>query len=481
MTNPEEGAFYMYRIGLTSKLRFFAASKSAHIWLFIAPFVVASLYWHWKPLLSPFVSGELVVLTRESPTTYYLDSEGNPAGFEYDLIAEFAKEHGWKLKLEVAQDVDSLIAATADRHAHIAAAGLTITSARAGRLRFGPPYAHERELVVCGPQVKGPTTFAELSKVRLEVVKGSSHAERLMELRQAYPELRWVEMEDHSTEELLERVASGLSDCTVADSSTFNVVSNFMPSLSAAMNLTDDRDIAWAMPMNTDLRLRQAVSDFFREIRADGRLDMLRKRYFGQAHRLAEADVQGILTKRLSLLPKLKPAFVNAQEESGLDWRLLAALAYQESQWNPLATSPTGVRGIMMLTSDTADRLGIPDRLDVRASILGGAQYLNMLKDSLPARIPEPDRTWIALAAYNLGMGHLEDARRLTQKLGKNPDSWNDVKNVLPMLSKPAYAPDLRLGYARGGEARMLAENVRIYYAILKRFEASGFEISAAN
>jgi membrane-bound lytic murein transglycosylase F len=478
MAKPEEGAFYMYRIGLTRKLHFFATSKSAHLWLLLAPIIAASLYWHWRPLLSPFVSGELVVLTRESTTTYYLDADGKPAGFEYDLATEFAKEHGWTLKLEVAQDIDTLIDETARGKVHLAAAGLAVTTARAGQLRFGPAYGHERELVVCGPDVKKPTSFAMLSGLRLEVVKGSSHAERLLELRQAYPDLHWVEVEGHSTEDLLERVSTGLSDCTVADSSTFNVMWNFLPALSVAMALTDSRDIAWAMPMNTDMRLRQALADFFQEIRADGRLDRLRERYFGHVHRLAEADVQGILMKRTRLLPKLKSAFVRAQEASGLDWRLLAALAYQESQWDPLATSPTGVRGIMMLTGETADRLGVPDRLDVKASVLGGARYLNMLKDELPERIPEPDRTWIALAAYNLGMGHLEDARRLAQKLGKDPNSWGDLKDVLPMLAKQGYAANLRLGYARGGEARTLAENVRVYYDILKRFEPSEFAIA---
>jgi membrane-bound lytic murein transglycosylase F len=467
----------MYRIGLTRKLHFFATSKSAYLWLFIAPFAVASLYWHWRPLPSPYVSGELVVLTRESPTTYYLDAEGKPVGFEYDLVAEFAKEQGWTLKFEVAQDVDNLVDEIADGKAHLAAAGLTVTAARAGRMRFGPPYGHERELVVCGPGVKKPASFDDLSQVRLEVVKGSSHAERLLELRQAYPNLKWVEVEGHSTEDLLERTSSGLTDCTVADESTFNVVWNFMPNLGTAMVLTDNRDVAWAMPMNTDIRLRQALEDFFRKIRADGRLAQLRERYFGHDHRIAEADVQGLLIRRTNLLPNLKQAFVRAQEKSGLDWRLLAALAYQESQWNPLATSPTGVRGIMMLTSDTADRMGVPDRLDVQSAILGGARYLNMLKDELPDRITEPDRTWIALAAYNLGMGHLEDARRLAQKLGKNPNSWNDLKDVLPMLAKARYATELRLGIARGGEARLLAENVRIYYNILKRLEPSGFTI----
>lgn len=428
-------------------------------------------FWAWFPLSSPFNSGELVVLTRQSPTTYYLDANDEPAGFEYDLVAEFARRQGFELKFIVSDNVADLMSGVASGHAHLAAAGLSVTSERASRLRFGPTYANERELVVCGTRANKPGSYAELAKVRLEVIRGSSHSERLMELRQAHPDLRWVEVDGYSTEELLERAATGLTDCTVADASTFDVVWNYWPNLGVAMALTENRDIAWVMPKNADMRLRQAVADFFRSIRADGWLERLKERYFGHLRRLEEADVQGVLTKRTRQLPKLKPHFQRAQDETGQDWRLLAALAYQESQWNHLARSPTGVRGIMMLTSETADRMGVADRLDPEASILAGARYLAMLKEQLPARIAEPDRTWMALAAYNLGMGHFEDARRLAQKLDKDPDSWRDVKEVLPMLAKSSYTSRLRLGYARGGEARVLTENVRIYYDILKRFE----------
>lgn len=436
-------------------------------------------FWLWSPLSSPFESGELVVLTRPSPTTYYLDADDQPTGYEYDLVAEFARRQGLQLKIEVADSVTDLIGDMIAGRAHLAAAWITVTSDRAGRLRFGPSYAHERELVVCGPRVERPAGLADLAGLRLEVVKGSSHVERLLEVRQAYPDLRWVEMEATSTEEMLERAASGLSDCTIADASTFDVVWNFWPKLVVAMALTESRDIAWALPKNADMRLRQALADFFRAVRQDGWLERLRERYFGHLRRLDEADVQGILTRRSRQLPALKPHFRQAQAATGQDWRLLAALAYQESQWNHLATSPTGVRGVMMLTSETADRMGVADRLDPGESILAGARYLAMLKEQLPARIAEPDRTWMALAAYNLGMGHLEDARRLAQKLGKNPDAWVDVKDVLPLLAKSNYAGKLRLGFARGGEARILAENVRIYYDILKRFEPADLGLGA--
>ncbi|NTV94319.1 MAG: membrane-bound lytic murein transglycosylase MltF [Thiobacillus sp.] len=461
----------MHKFSLTSGPSHFARLNVLRFAVLAALLAAILVYWAWFPLSSPFDSQRLVVMTRQSPTTYYLDADGNPAGFEYDLAAEFARRQGLELKVTVADSVADLLSGVVRNQAHFAAGWLAETSERNGRVRFGPAYANERELVVCGPGIKTPETLGDLAGVRLEVVKGSSHAERLMEVRQAFPALRWLEVGTTSTEELLERVATGLSDCTVADASTFDVIWNYWPKLVVAMALTENRDIAWVLPKNADMRLRQAVADFFRSIREDGWLDRLKERYFGHLRRLDEADVEGILTRRGRFLPELRAHFEHAQGETGLDWRLLAALAYQESQWNASATSPTGVRGIMMLTTETADRLGVSDRLNPAESILAGARYLIMLRDQLPERIPEPDRTWMAMAAYNLGMGHLEDARRLAQALKKNPDAWHDLKDILPLLAKSSYAGRLRLGFARGGEARMLTENVRIYYDILKRFE----------
>ena len=139
----------------------------------------------------------------------------------------------------------------------------------------------------------------------------------------------------------------------------------------------------------------------------------------------------------------------------------------QESQWDPSAQSETGVRGIMQITEDTARRLGITDLLDPAQNVLGAARYLHDLKDKLPERIHEPDRTWLALAAYNIGLGHLEDARILAQKQKLNPDLWSDVKKVLPLLANPEYYEEAKLGYARGGMPVAFVDRVRGYYDVL--------------
>lgn len=211
---------------------------------------------------------------------------------------------------------------------------------------------------------------------------------------------------------------------------------------------------------------------FIERVRKDGTLARLEERYFGHVRRLKQIDIEKFFGQIETTLPKLRKHFQDAERITGIDWRLIAALAYQESHWDPFATSYTNVRGMMMLTEETADRLGVSNRLDARESIIGGARYLNILKDTLPADVEEPDRTWLALAGYNIGPGHLNAARTIGRQLKANPNAWYDMKRVLPLLAKPQYYNRLKSGRARGGEAVILVENIRSYYDILTRNEA---------
>ena len=178
-------------------------------------------------------------------------------------------------------------------------------------------------------------------------------------------------------------------------------------------------------------------------------------------------DAEVLQEKMRTVLPQYRSLFHDGQEKSGIEWRLLAAIAYQESQWDPTATSATGVRGIMQITEDTAKHLGLRDLLDPAQNVVAAARYLRDLKAKLPARIHEPDRTWLALAAFNIGLGHLEDARVLAQKQKLNPDLWSDVKKVLPLLALPEYYEHAKLGYARGGMPVAFVDRVRGYYDVL--------------
>ena len=271
--------------------------------------------------------------------------------------------------------------------------------------------------------------------------------------------------------ELLERVARGEIDLVATDRVNYNMASNFHPELSIAMPLKIKSEIAWALPHNASKRFVDEINAFIARIRSNGLLARLADLHFGHVERLDDDDVTALLQRIQTRLPRYKSYFMEAEQLTGIDWRLIASIAYQESQWDPLATSYTGVRGMMMLTAETADRLRVSNRLDARESIKGGARYFSMLRDQLAREVPEPDRTWMAVAAYNLGMGHMNGARAIARRLGKDNTAWLPMKSVLPLMSRPAFAAQLKAGPARGGEAVIMTENVRNYFDIISRFE----------
>ena len=424
-----------------------------------------------RPVPPPETSGELWVGTRNSPTSYYIGPDGEPAGFEHDLIQAFSQSQNWSLNWKEKNSPDALFDLLDSHHIHMAAAALPRAVVTDRRLIAGPVLFETPVHIVYRTGDKRPRSMAELSGKKLALIIGSGHTPILMRQKRKHPGLSWSALENVWPEELLAQLQAGHYDAVVINGMEFDPMRSVYPGLAVAFDVGDTQKIVWALPTRSSQALRNALARFVEQARKDGTIKRIYERYFGHVKQLDSSDIVGILQRRPQRLPELRQHFHEAQTLAGIDWRLLAAIGYQESQWNPLATSPTGVRGLMMLTGQTADRMGITNRLDARQSILGGARYLALMKESLPARIPEPDRTWLALAAYNQGQGHMEDARRIAQARGGSPDSWADVKEALPYLSRGTYSSVMKYGYARGGEALHFAENIRNYYDILLRLE----------
>lgn len=427
-----------------------------------------------KPLPTVQQSHELVVVTYNNPATYYVNGNNDFAGLEYDLVRLFAKELGpdIKVKFLVVGGVDEVIPTLLKGKAHIAAASLGMTRLRSHLVRFGPTYQEVQPQVVVNREVaKKPKKVSELTGMSLEVPFGSSSAETLSEIATQLPSLKWRGIRKAGADELLEKVADSSLDATIADSHLVAMVQNYYPNLEVAFDFGLAQKLAWAFPKTGEEWVFQKSRSFFARIQKDGTLRNLLDRYYGHSERLNTMDVTAFLINSRTLLPKYLSLFRQAQETTGVDWRLLAAISYQESHWDTYSTSPTNVRGLMMLTDDTADRLGVTDRLDPKQSIPAGARYVLMLKDEIPMRIPEPDRTWLALAAYNIGIAHLEDARILAKRLKLNPDSWADVKKTLPLLNQAEYYSTLKYGFARGGAPVVFVESIRTYYKILEKYE----------
>jgi membrane-bound lytic murein transglycosylase F len=331
---------------------------------------------------------------------------------------------------------------------------------------FGPPYQQVREHLIFRQGDPRPRRLDQTYDGHIEVVASSAHAATLEQLRVYYSNLSWVENPAVETEELLYRLSRREFDYTVADSNEFAIGRAFHPEIRIAFDLSGGKALAWAVDAR-DSSLLKRVTAFFSSTRAEGRLASILDTYYGGTDRFDYIQARVFMEHIESRLPQYRHWFKEAASEVGVDWRLLAAVGYQESHWDPGATSHTGVRGLMMLTEETAQALNVGDRLDPRASIFGGAQYFVWLREQIPKRILEPDRTWFTLAAYNVGVGHLEDARILTQMHGKDPDSWNDVREHLPLLTQEKWYSRVKRGYARGWEPVRFVENIRGYIDIL--------------
>ena len=293
-------------------------------------------------------------------------------------------------------------------------------------------------------------------------------AEDLERLRVHYPDLELVTHDGKDSFDLLEMVEYGKILYAVAGSNEVAYARISLPELRVGFDLTGPEPLGWAVRKSPqDDSLIKAIREFHDHVRGNGQLAGAIERFYGLAGAFDYVEARSFIDRYHERLPELEPYFMSAASEFGFDWRLLAAVSYQESHWNKAARSPTGVRGLMMLTQQTARQVGISDRLDPVLSVHGGARYLTTLVDRVPGRIPEPDRTWFALAAYNVGFGHLEDARVITQKNGGDPDTWADVKKSLPLLTEHKWYSQTRYGYARGHEPVRFVENIRRYHDML--------------
>ncbi len=417
-------------------------------------------YTHLNKPLSSWRDEELVVAIAQ-------DSTLSDEEFSKQLAQQFADHLFVPLKILLVP-TDKLEETLRQHKAHFSASGFRPDQKNSGLL-LGPGYLNSMEQLAYNRNNVAPRRPKNLAGLRIAVVAGSNHEKALIALRETVPDLKWESRSGQTVEDLLKEVAQGSLDCTVANHEQISQMLNYYDEIAVAFDIGKSAKLAWAFPGNAENELIAKTEQFFAEIQKNGELNNLLDRYYGHNDRLAPLDAAAFIEETASTLPKYRRLFEKAGKAINEDWRLIAAMAYQESRWDPLATSMTNVRGMMMLTETTADQMNVSNRLDARESIMAGAKYLALIKSQLPKQIQEPERTWMALSAYNQGQGHLEDARVLTQRKGGNADSWVDVKKWLPALSRPAYFEKLKHGYARGGEAVIFVENVRAYYDMLSR------------
>lgn len=407
--------------------------------------------------------GTLRVGTLNNQLSYYIGPDG-PTGLDYELAKRFANDLGVKLEMKPAYRLAELFPALERGEIDMIAAGLSQTPERLKSFRAGPTYYYVSQQIVYKKGQWRPRNLKQLidKQVPLVVVKGSHFEDTLITTQQDNPGLVFRSDDNSDVNDLMQKVAKGELALTMADSVELSLTQRIYPSLALAFEVTEDQPISWFMRRSDDESLYALLIEFFGQLKQSGKLAKLEEKYLGHVESFDYVDTRAFIRALDKTLPKWEPLFKKHAKE--FDWRLIAALAYQESHWNPVAKSPTGVRGMMMLTLPTAKSVNVTNRLDPEQSVRGGAEYLRRIVERVPDSISEHEKIWFALASYNVGYGHMMDARRLTKRQGGDPDSWAEVKDRLPLLKKKKYYSSTRYGYARGDEARKYVENIRRYY-----------------
>jgi membrane-bound lytic murein transglycosylase F len=411
--------------------------------------------------------GELRVATRYSPLTFFIGTDGQPGGTEYELARGYADELGVKLKIMPLDSYAEIYAALNTGRAHLAAAGLKIPVQSIPGVAFAQPYQRVREHMIYRKGSARPASLADIGDADLEIAASSSHAKTLIAARNSLAQLVWVENASSDSQALLESVANGTIDYTIADSTEFALAHDDHPDLRIAFDFPGEQSMAWAASAH-DAHFLADMSAYFTRLYRNGELSTIVNRYYGRPEEVEFAGTQGFMLHLQSRLPLYKKWFEEAARQSSQDWRLLAAIGYQESKWNPRASSGAGAVGLMQLTSVSATAVKVANPADARQSIFGGARYFRRIYEKIPAHVPEPDRTSFALAAYNIGYGHLEDARVLAQRAGRDPDSWQEVKKFLPLLEEEYWYSQTLNGFAHGWEPVRYVDNVRNYRDMLE-------------
>lgn len=426
-----------------------------------------------QPPPNPFASladvqerGTLRVLTRNTISTYFEGPTG-PAGFEYELLESFADKLGVELEIHVTDQVWNILDQLETGQYDLVAANITVTADAKNVAEFGWPYLETLPQVVFRSGNTKPEDIDDLIGSTVIAIRDSNHLTHLNRLKEINPTLTWAEIDD-DVDLLVRLINEGDADYGILDSVDTMTEKRLFPELRVGFNLErEPLPVAWAYPKNTDRKLLAAADEHLQEFRTYGRLEALKKKYYDRTNELDFFSTRAFVRDIKEVLPAYRDYFEEAGAKFDIDWQLLAAMSYQESHWKVDAISPTGVEGIMMLTNKTAAELNIEDRTDPYSSILGGAEYFAGIHNRLPDSLTNTDRLWVAVAAYNIGIGHIYDVRRLLKRQGKNADSWQQIEKHLPLLSDPKIYETLKYGYARGNEPVNYVRNIKLYYETL--------------
>ena len=431
--------------------------------------VILVLAWHYKPSaldLALFKKELRVALVSHPHDHTFMDLTKGADQFELVLLRGLADHVGARLHVRRVAGPDEAYRLLRARRVDLAAGFLTMPQDAMG-IAAGPEILPiQKALVYWQGNGRGMGSLDELQPgTRIGVDSMLTLPDDLMAVASAEEHdapLKLIQYADGP--ELVLALREDLVDYAILTSIELSRLRRIQPELRSAFELDTRFAVVWLFPAAFDRSLIESAEAYLEELRASREFDLLFDRHFGHLDVHDLVDVVTFTRFVEDRLHGLRPLFEEAAELHALDWRFLAAVSYQESLWNPAAVSPTGVRGLMMLTNATAQSLGVSDRSDPRQSVDGGARYVLQMRERLPEQVEEPDRTWMALASYNVGLGHLLDARALARDGGDDPDIWLDVMAWLPKLAQREWHEKTRHGYALGWEPVTYVQNIRSYY-----------------
>ncbi len=374
---------------------------------------------------------KLAAIIRTTPAAWYFDGS-ETRGIDHDLLVQFAELLDVQLEITYAPDTDTALKALCNPQAQLAAGLMTLPPSMKNRFRISPDYGTTRLQLIRHFSQPDVANTEELVMETIEVGAEPTHIEVLSAVKNRNNDLtQWKLHEGIDAHERIKLTDHSFIEYTIVDSHAIQMTRRFYPRVKEGLHIGSGLPLHWVFGPCADAAVVESSKDFLTAAKANGTLAQVFDRYLGHTEQLNYPEKLTFLEKIDQRLGKYKPAFANAAQETALNWTLLAALSYQESRWVPDARSPSGVEGLMMLTRDVASEFGVEDRKDPYQSIRGGAYFLLDLKRRLPPDVKDPDRTWFALAAYNVGLEKIRGAMRQARDQGLNPSLWVHTRDFL--------------------------------------------------
>ncbi|MCG8635785.1 MAG: membrane-bound lytic murein transglycosylase MltF [Desulfobacterales bacterium] len=411
-------------------------------------------------------SGKLRLITANAINTYYY-YEGRPTGFEYDLASAFAKYMNVELDI-VTPGWNNMFSYLDQEKGDFIAAGLAITRERIEDADFSIPYMTIQQRIIHHNLVFGPKNIDDMVFRTFHIRRGTSYSSRLAEIKKSGVDLKYILHDNIPTEELIAMVHDRQIKFTIADSNIALLNKRYFPDIQIGIPVQEKESLAWAVRKN-DSEMLKEINRFLLYANEKGILKSITEKYYENTRDFDAYELKKFHKRIETRLPRYKDVIVEESARYGFDWRLVAAVVYQESHFNPSARSFTNVRGLMQVTNATAKEMGISNRLNPKESIRAGIKYLDLMYQRFDHIEDEYQRLLFALASYNVGYGHVKDALKIAEEKGYDTQSWQALKTTLPLLSKAAYYKKTQHGYARGWEPVQYVERILTYFDILKQ------------